>query len=93
MGAERYEAPEALFQPRLIDVDSGGVADMLFNCINSADIDNRAEFYKHIVLSGGTSMYPGLPSRLEKELRELVLKNVLKGDKARLAVRACMTIR
>jgi len=85
MGAERYEAPEALFQPRLIDVDSGGVADMLFNCINSADIDNRAEFYKHIVLSGGTSMYPGLPSRLEKELRELVLKNVLKGDKARLA--------
>jgi actin-related protein 2 len=84
LGAERYEAPEALFQPRLIDVDSGGVADLLFNCINSADIDTRPEFYKHIVLSGGSSMYPGLPSRLEKELRELVLTHVLKGDTTRI---------
>jgi hypothetical protein len=30
-------------------------------------------------------MYPGLPSRLEKELRALYLKNVLKGDKTRLS--------
>ena len=30
-------------------------------------------------------MYPGLPSRLEKEMRELYLTEVLKGDTARLA--------
>ena len=30
----------------------------------------RLELYKHIVLSGGTTMYPGLPSRLEKDLKE-----------------------
>lgn len=34
--------------------------------INTADMDLRPEFYKHIVLSGGSTMYPGLPSRLEK---------------------------
>jgi len=30
-------------------------------------------------------MYPGLPSRLEKEMKELYLENVLKGDVKRLA--------
>ena len=29
-------------------------------------------------------MYPGLPSRLEKEITDLYLKDILKGDKARL---------
>ncbi len=29
-------------------------------------MDTRPEFYKHIVLSGGSTMYPGLPSRLER---------------------------
>lgn len=45
------------------------MADLLFKTIQSADIDLRAEFYKHIVLSGGSSMYPGLPSRLEKDIK------------------------
>jgi len=57
---------------------------MLFNMINEADMDLRASFYKHIVLSGGSTMYPGLPSRLEKEMRRLYLDKVLKGDKKRL---------
>mmetsp|Transcript_15975 Transcript_15975/g.45948 ORF Transcript_15975/g.45948 Transcript_15975/m.45948 type:complete len:85 (-) Transcript_15975:197-451(-) len=29
-------------------------------------------------------MYPGLPSRLEKEIRELYLREVAKGDTAQL---------
>ena len=36
------------------------------------------------MLSGGSTMYPGLPSRLEKEMRQLYLDRVLKGDKAKL---------
>lgn len=46
----------------------------------------RAEFYKHIVLSGGSTMYPGLPSRLERELKQLYLERVLKGDVEKLSV-------
>ena len=38
----------------------------------------RLELYKHIVLSGGSTMYPGLPSRLEKDLKER-RDNYLKG--------------
>ena len=40
----------------------------------------RSELYKHIVLSGGSTMYPGLPSRLEREIKQLYLERVLKND-------------
>jgi len=79
VGQERFEAPEVLFQPSLIDLDSPGMSDMLFGAINDADIDLRAAFYKQIVLSGGSTMYPGLPSRLEKDMKDLYLSKVLKG--------------
>merc|ERR1711991_1278304 len=58
MGRERFEAPEALFTPSLVDVESPGMAELLFKTIQSADIDLRTEFYKHIVLSGGSSLAP-----------------------------------
>eukprot|EP00761_Pharyngomonas_kirbyi_P011898 gb/GECH01011924.1/.p1 GENE.gb/GECH01011924.1/~~gb/GECH01011924.1/.p1 ORF type:complete len:389 (+),score=87.43 gb/GECH01011924.1/:1-1167(+) len=81
IGRERFEAPEALFQPSLVDKESLGLADLVFDVINNADIDIRQDFYKHIVLSGGSTMYPGLPSRLEKDITELYCQNVLKGDR------------
>lgn len=85
ISGERFEAPEALFQPHLINIEGCGVAELLFNTIQSADIDTRPEFYKHIVLSGGSTMYPGLPSRLEREIKQLYLERVLKGDTTKLS--------
>ena len=79
---------ECMFQPHLVDVEQPGVAEMLFQTIQSAAVDVRAELYKHIVLSGGSSMYPGLPSRLEKEMKQLYLTRVLNGDPSRLNVRS-----
>eukprot|EP01097_Dermamoeba_algensis_P002022 TRINITY_DN1803_c0_g1_i1.p1 TRINITY_DN1803_c0_g1~~TRINITY_DN1803_c0_g1_i1.p1 ORF type:complete len:390 (+),score=112.63 TRINITY_DN1803_c0_g1_i1:117-1286(+) len=80
VGRERFEAPEALFSPGLIDVESPGLSDQLFDACMKADIDIRTALFGHIVLSGGTSMYPGLPSRLEKDIRALYLAKVAKGD-------------
>jgi actin-related protein 2 len=85
VGGERFEAPEALFQPHLINVESVGIAELLFNTIQAADIDTRSDFYQHIVLSGGTTMYPGLPSRLEREIKQLYLERVLRGDTEKLS--------
>lgn len=84
LGGERFEAPEALFQPHLINVERQGLAELVFSTIQSADIDLRPELYKHIVLSGGSTMYPGLPSRLEREIKQLYLERVLKGEVATL---------
>ena len=89
VGSERYEAPECMFQPHLVDVEQPGVAELLFQTIQQAAVDTRAELYKHVVLSGGSSMYPGLPSRLEKEMKQLYLTRVLQGDASRLKV--CLT--
>jgi actin-related protein 2 len=80
IGRERFMAPECLFQPRLLDVESDGVAKQLFRSINDADIDLRKDLYGSIVLSGGTTMFPGLPTRLKKELEDLYAKNVLKAS-------------
>jgi actin-related protein 2 len=86
IGSERFEAPECLFQPHLVDVEQPGIAEFLFNTIQSADVDVRSSLYKAIVLSGGSSMYPGLPSRLEKEIKQLWLTKVLGGNPERLGV-------
>ena len=66
MATDCYIHTELTHSMRL---DSLGV-DLVFDMIQEADIDCRPDYYKHIVLSGGSSMYPGLPSRLEKEITD-----------------------
>lgn len=70
----------------MINVEGQGIAELVFNTIQAADIDMRSELYKHIVLSGGSTMYPGLPSRLEREIKQLYLERVLKNDIDKLSV-------
>ncbi|ESS66095.1 putative actin-related protein 2 [Trypanosoma cruzi] len=84
IGQERFEATEALFQPHLIDVECDGLSTQLWNCIQAAEIDVRAQLYSHVVLSGGSTMFPGLPSRIEKDMRAMFLEKALKGDRSRL---------
>lgn len=84
IGSERFEAPECLFQPDLIDVEQQGIGEALFNTIQLCDVDVRSALYELIILSGGLSMYPGLPSRLEKEIKQLWLTRVLNGNPERL---------
>jgi len=38
IGQERFEAPEALFTPSVADVESPGIADMVFETIQKADM-------------------------------------------------------
>lgn len=80
VGRERFEAAEVLFDPSKAGVEGKGLHELLFTAINKADMDLRPEFYKHVVLSGGTTMFAGLPSRLEKEVKSLYVEHVGKGD-------------
>ena len=41
-------------------------------------MDNRMTLYHHIVLSGGSTMYPGMPNRMERDIKALYLEHVLK---------------
>lgn len=35
------------------------------------DIDVRRDLYNNIVMSGGTTLFPGIPERLNKEMTHL----------------------
>jgi actin-related protein 2 len=80
LSGERFEAPEVLFRPSLLGMEVSGVAEQVFKVINSAPMDDRRKLYKQIVLSGGTTMYPGFCTRLELELEKLYEKHILKGQ-------------
>ncbi|CBH16831.1 actin-like protein 2, putative [Trypanosoma brucei gambiense DAL972] len=85
IGQERFEATEALFQPRLIDVECEGISSQLWNCIQATDIDVRSALYSHVVLSGGSTMFPGFPSRIERDMRAAYSERIVKGDPERLS--------
>ena len=70
---ELFQCPELLFKSNLsgINYKYGGIHQMLFQTINECNRDIQEELYSHIVLSGGSSMFKGLPERLEKEMKYL----------------------
>jgi len=72
IGNERYRAPEALFTPALINKDGDGLHALIYHSIMDSEIDMRVELAGNILLTGGTSMLPGLATRIENELEKLV---------------------
>jgi actin-related protein len=71
VGNHRFRCPEALFKPSLIGKEASGVHELTFNSITKCEIDVRKDLYQNIVLSGGTTMYPGIAERLTKEIVSL----------------------
>lgn len=41
---------------------------MIYNSINKCDLDIHHSLYRNVVLSGGTTMCPGIADRMQKEL-------------------------
>ena len=68
---ERFRCPEILFQPALIGQESAGIHKTTCNSILKCDIDVRKDLYQNIVLSGGSSMFPGMRDRMQKEISDL----------------------
>ncbi|CAF1527138.1 unnamed protein product, partial [Rotaria sordida] len=71
IGNERFRCPEALFAPATVGREECGVAQMVYNTIMKCDIDIRKELYTNTILSGGTTMYPGIADRMQKEITAL----------------------
>jgi len=71
IGAERFRAPEVLFQPSLIGMEQDGVHQLSYQSIMKCDVDIRKDLYGNLVLSGGTTMYDGIADRLTKEMTNL----------------------
>ena len=48
-----------------------GIHELAFRSIMKCDIDVRKDLFENIVMSGGTTMFPGIAERFEKEITNL----------------------
>ncbi|KRY38399.1 Actin, acrosomal process isoform [Trichinella spiralis] len=71
IGSERFRCPEALFQPSLLGLECCGLPETINISIMKCDLDLRSQLYENVILSGGSTMFPGTEHRMTKELRVL----------------------
>lgn len=69
---ERFRCPEVLFNPSMLGMDIVGIHESIYNCIRKCDVDIRKDLLENILLSGGSTLLPGLGERLHKEIATLV---------------------
>lgn len=68
VGNERFRCPEVLFKPSMLGLEVPSIHQLIFNSIMQSDEDLRKDLFSNIVLSGGSSMFPGIEERLHKEM-------------------------
>jgi actin len=75
LNMERFVCPEFLFRPSLCGCDTTpGLPYLIENVINLCEKQVKGihkDLYGNILISGGNTMFPGLPERLEKDLNSL----------------------
>ncbi|CAL4089118.1 unnamed protein product [Meganyctiphanes norvegica] len=76
IGNERFRAPESLFQPHLLGMETGGIHEILVRCIQNCAMDVRRDLFNNVILSGGSTMYNGMADRLTKEVIEITPPNL-----------------
>ncbi|KAI0015274.1 actin-related protein, ARP1 class [Xylariomycetidae sp. FL0641] len=76
VGAERFRAPEILFDPEIIGSEYPGIHQIVTDAINRTDLDLRKALYGNIVLSGGSTLTKGFGDRLLSEVKKLAVKDM-----------------
>ena len=76
VGVERFLAPECFFNPSVIGKELEPLDDVIVGAISECDVDLRRDLYSNIVLSGGSTMFPGIKERLTKEIKEQIPESV-----------------
>jgi actin beta/gamma 1 len=76
IGIERFLAPESLFNPSVLGKEIDPLDDIVVQTISDCEVDLRRDFYSNIVLSGGSTMFPGIKERLTREIKEQIPDSV-----------------
>jgi len=71
IGSEHFRCAEALFQPAFLGMESSGIHETVYNSIMKCDVDIRKTLYANTVFSGGTTLFPGIVDRMQKEIAAL----------------------
>ena len=73
---QRIRCSEALFKPSMIGKEFKGIAESCYNSIEKCKVDIRKDFYNTIILSGGSTLFNGLPERFTKEIKALASESM-----------------
>ncbi|XP_068242704.1 actin-2, muscle-specific-like [Palaemon carinicauda] len=76
IGNERFRAPESMFQPSYLGMELPGIHETVYITIMKCDIDIRKDLFANTVMSGGTTMYPGIADRMQKEITTLAPSSI-----------------
>ena len=68
IGYERFRCAEVLLFPTILGRERLSLHDQVHNAIVKADAQIRPQLYGNVVLTGGSSVLPGLAERLTEEL-------------------------
>jgi len=71
LGNERFRCAEAFFQPSFLGMESAGIHETTYNSIMKCDVDIRKDLYANTILTGGSTMFPGIADRMAKEIAAL----------------------
>ncbi|KAG5612303.1 hypothetical protein H5410_023584 [Solanum commersonii] len=71
IGGRSFHCPEVLFQPSLVGKGPTRIHEKVYDSIMKSDVDIRKDLFANIVLSGGSTMFPGLAKRMSKEITAL----------------------
>ena len=71
IGNEQFMATEALFNPSYIGMSCQGIQDNAYYSVIKCDIDIKRNLFANIVLSGGSTLFPGFAERMQKEITAL----------------------
>ncbi|RVW79105.1 Actin-2 [Vitis vinifera] len=68
---QELETAKSSSAPSLIGMEAAGIHETTYNSIMKCDVDIRKDLYGNIVLSGGSTMFPGIADRMSKEITAL----------------------
>merc|ERR1719300_835008 len=61
-------------------MEACGIHETTYNSIMKCDVDIRKDLYANTVMSGGTTMYPGIADRMQKEITALAPSTIKISD-------------
>jgi actin-related protein len=70
IGTERWQGAEVLFDPRLGGKECPGLSASISTAISRSDEFLRRELLQNVVISGGSTMFPGMAERVEHDVSE-----------------------
>ena len=79
LSKERFQVPELLFNPTL-ELEETPLPEAILDVIEMCDLDIRPELLNNIFLSGGSSMFPNIKSRIYQELEVELVKRKKKNQ-------------